>query len=152
MKKFLFLSLFMLTLSFASHAQFGAPAAFPLAAGDTLNNTDTVAKVIKATAGYSVVGIQVNLNKLSGTVAGKVYVYASMDSRNYAVIDSASYTAVPAGASGSVFGAIGSYTHTAILKEDRTPYAYYLVAATSSGTVSAPVQVVYTLRKYSTTQ
>lgn len=148
MKKILsFLFAFTLLFAVGAKAQFGTAYAFPLVQGDTLTNTDTVAKVIKTTAGYSEIGVQVNLNKISGTVAGKVYLFASNDTRSYFLIDSASYAAIPAGASGSVFGAIGSYTHTAYIKATGSPWVYYTVAATSSGTVSAPVQVLYTLRK-----
>ena len=149
MKKLLIICSFLL-IGIASQAQFGSAATFPLAKGDTLNNVDTVAKVITATTGYNAIGIQVNVNVLSGTLAGKVYLYASMDNRNYSLIDSASYASVPAGATNSVFGPSAGYTNVAVIKEIGVPFTHYLVAPTSSGTVSAQVRVSYTLRKYST--
>lgn len=150
MKNILILFSFLL-IGFVSKAQFGQAATFPLVKGDTLNNVDTVAKVITATAGYADIGVQVKVNVLSGTLTGKVYLYASMDNRNYALIDSsANYAPIPAGATGSTFGAPNGYTHTATIRERGVPFTYYLVAPVSSGTVSAAVQVSYTLRKYST--
>jgi hypothetical protein len=132
-------------LSFSANAQFGRAASFPLVAGDTLTNTDTVAKVITATAGYSASGIQVNLTKLSGTVAGKAYLYQSLDGINYVVTDSASYTTLstttPSIQSPSV-------TATAMFSKNPVPSVYYEVVATSSGTVSMVCRVLYTLRKY----
>ena len=132
------------------HAQFGTPATFPTVAGDTLNNVDTVAKVISASAGYNEIGIQVNLNQISGTVAGKVYLYGSMDNTNFTIVDSATYHTVAPGNATSTFGVRNGYTHMATMTETHAPYWRYIVAATSTGTVSAPVQVLYTLRKYST--
>ena len=149
MKNILIILAFLL-IGVASKAQFGSAATFPLVQGDTLTNTDTIAKVITASAGYNAIGIQVKVNVLSGTLAGKVYLYASMDTRNYALIDSASYASVPAGATNSVFGPSAGYTHVAILNETKAPFTRYLIAPVSSGTVSAPIQVSYTLRKYST--
>lgn len=157
MKRLLFLLLTIATIFTVetAHAQapYGKAFVFPLIAGDTLNNIDTVAKVIPATAGYSTLGIQANLNKLSGTLTTglgcKLYLYRSInDSRNYVLVDSALYVAVPVGAAGSVFGATNGYTHTAQITVDRSPGVYYLVAATSTGTVSAAVQIGYTARQY----
>ena len=149
MKNILIILAFLL-IGVASKAQFGSAATFPLVQGDTLTNTDTIAKVITASAGYNAIGIQVKVNVLSGTLAGKVYLYASMDTRNYALIDSANYVVIPAGSTGSVFGPPIGYTHVAILNETKAPFTRYLIAPVSSGTVSAPIQVSYTLRKYST--
>lgn len=150
MKKLFLLLLMSASIMLGAKAQFGSAAVFPLVAGDTLNNVDSVAKIITASAGYKDLGIQVNLNKLSGTVGGKVYLYASMDKRNYTLIDSASYNAIPVGGSGSIFGVSNGYTHVAIISRTGTPFTNYLVVPTSSGTVSAPIQVSYTLRKYIT--
>lgn len=149
MKNILIILAFLL-IGVASKAQFGSAATFPLVQGDTLTNTDTIAKVITASAGYNAIGIQVKVNVLSGTLAGKVYLYASMDTRNYALIDSANYVVIPAGATGSVFGPPIGYTNVATLNETKAPFTRYLIASVSSGTVSAPIQVSYTLRKYST--
>ena len=151
MKKFItILSVILCFATITSHAQVAGAYAFPLAAGDTLTNTDTAARSFVVSGGYGSMSVQVNLNKLSGTVAGKVYLYAASDSRNYTLIDSASYVAIPAGASGTIFGAAAGYTHVARISRSAPSDTKYLVAATSSGTVSAPVQFIYALKKYTT--
>jgi len=139
----------MLTVTFsvASRAQFSTAYTFPVVAGDTLNNVDSVAKLVRATAGYNCMGFKADLNKLSGTVAGKLYLYASNTNDSWALIDSATYSPIPAGVSGTTMGALNGYTHTAVIQEPRVPWTYYLVVPTSSGTVQAPVRVSYILRK-----
>ena len=149
MKKFItILSVILCLATITSNAQVGGAYAFPLAAGDTLTNTDTAARSFLVSGGYQTMNIQVNLNKLSGTVAGKVYLYAASDARNYTLIDSSSYVAIPAGAGSSIFGAVGGYTHVARIKVSSPGDTKFLVAATSSGTVSAPVQFIYALKKH----
>ena len=142
----LFVGLFGL-LGFSANAQFGRAAAFPLIAGDTLNNTDTVTKTITATAGYICGAIQVNLSKISGTVGGKAYLYQSLDGANFVVTDSATYTTLS-----TTVPSITTPTVTAVAQFQKTPLpsTYYAVVATSTGTVSMQVRVLYTLRKYST--
>lgn len=129
-------------------AQIGGAIAFPHVAGDTLSNTDSVFKVVSNSGLASTINIQVNLNKLSGTVAGKVYLYKSNDTRNWVLADSASYTAIPAGASGTAFGATGSYTHTAQITVTPAQATRYGILATSSGTVSADTQFLYAIKQY----
>ena len=143
MKNIIFLLSF-LSLGYASQAQFGNAAVFPLVAGDTLTNADTVVKVIKASAGYSAEGIQINLNKISGTIAGKAYLYQSLDGVNYWVTDSATYTTLS-----TTTPSIQNPTATAIatFSKVESPSVYYAVVAISSGTVSAQIRVYYTLRK-----
>lgn len=141
MKKFIVLFI-SIVLSFGAKAQFGSAATFGLVAGDTLANVDTVQKIIKATAGYNAIGIQVNVNKLSGTLTGKVYLSQSFDGANYQITDSASY--IPTITSSY---STPTYTNTAIIEKQTVPGVWYRVWATSTTTVSAPVQVWYTLRK-----
>lgn len=125
-----------------SEAQFGSAATFQTVAGDTLANVDTVSKVIKATAGYNAIGVQVNVKVLTGTLAGKAYLYKSYDGINYQVSDSASYVPIISSSYN-----IPTYTHTAIFEKVTVPSVNYRVWAVSTGTVSAPVQISYTLRK-----
>ena len=134
-------------LSAASHAQFSSAYTFPVVAGDTLNNVDSVAKLVRATAGYNCMGFKVDLNKISGTVAGKFYLYASNTNDSWALIDSAVYAPIPAGVPGTTMGALNGYTHTAVIQETKVPWTYYLLVPTSTGTVSAPIRVSYVLRK-----
>jgi hypothetical protein len=130
----------------SAHAQTGTASAFPLIAGDTLVNTDTVFKKIPITAGYSSMGVQVNLKKGTGTLGGKVYLYTSLDGANYLLTDSASFTAVPTFATTL---ASTSYTHVAVISKVAPAGASYIVAATQAGSLTAsPVQVLYTSRRY----
>ncbi|MBS1915664.1 MAG: hypothetical protein JST87_05265 [Bacteroidetes bacterium] len=145
MKKFFCLIALVSAFCFQSHAQFATATTFPLIAGDTLTNTDTVTKVIKATAGYEASSIQVNLNKISGTIGGKVYLFQSDDGVNFIVTDSANYTTLST-TTPSI--QTPSATASAIFLKNPIHSVYYLVAATSTGTVSAQVRVLYTLRKW----
>lgn len=141
MKKFLILFI-ALAISFAGKAQSGSAATFGLVAGDTLVNVDTVSKVIKATAGYNATAIQVNVKVSTGTLAGKAYIYQSLDGVNYTITDSAAYVPIVASSYN-----VATYTHTAYFTKVTVPSVYYRIWAVSTGTVSAPVQVWYTLRK-----
>ena len=134
-------------------AQSGNAYTFPLIAKDTLTNADTLTKSIHITEGISELGIQVVVNKLSGTLAGKAYLYQSLDGKNYLLTDSASYTAVPvvgSAARGTVVTATG--TNVATFYKTETPSCYYVVQSLTSGTVSAVFTVSYTARKKSVIQ
>lgn len=139
MKKFLFI-LFVLSLSVAMNAQ--NATLMPLAAGDTLAqsaSSDTVTKVIRATAGYSAIGIQVNMTKLSGTGSGKAYLEGSLDGTNYVLTDSSSaFTDIT--------------TNVAQFSKTSAPWTYYRVRVrpmgAATGTQSSIVRVYYVLRKH----
>lgn len=147
MKNFLLLCSFFLVITTVARAQspYGIAATFPLVAGDTLNNTDSVFKDIPITAGYNTIGITVDLTKISGTVAGKAILYGSTDGVTYFPTDSMSYV-VPLTSSYKT----PTVTNMAYFQKTGAPWTHYLVAATSSGTVSAQVRVKYTLRYTST--
>lgn len=144
MKKFLVLMVMSLGLILSTSIESNAQSAtlLPLIAGDTLSqsaSSDTVTKVIRATAGYSAIGIQVNQTKLSGTGSGKVYLYGSLDGTNYVVTDSsAAFTDVT--------------TNTAFFTKVTAPYTYYKVQArpmgAATGTQSAIVRVYYVMKKH----
>jgi hypothetical protein len=142
MKNFFLLSCVILA-AFVGKAQspYGTAGTFALAAGDTLNNVDTVFKVLPVTAGYGTVGITVNLTKISGTVAGKAILYGSMDGVTFFPTDSANY-AVPLTSSHGT----PTVTNIASFSKTGAPWTSYLITATSSGTVSAQVRVKYVLR------
>lgn len=117
---------------------------FPLVAGDTLTTSssrDTVTKIITATAGYSALGIQVVTTKVSGTIAGKAYLYSSLDGTNYTLTDSSAAFA-------------NQTTNTAFFtKTGGIPYTYYKVTVQdaiggSTSTQANIVRVYYVLRRY----
>jgi hypothetical protein len=155
MKKILILLLLVVggLATKAQVAPYGKAYVFPTIAGDTLTNVDTVAKVIPATAGYSVLGIQVNANVLSGSLAGKAYIYQSLDGYNYTLTDSVAYSATPTFTS-TIYpaGISPTYTNVATFQKTTSPSVYYLVEARSTTTVSAPVQILYTARPYYVTK
>jgi fructose-specific component phosphotransferase system IIB-like protein len=132
MKKFLSL-LLVAGLFTASEAKAQSATLMPLVAGDSISTSsslDTVSKVISATAGYSALGIQVVTTKVSGTVAGKAYLYSSLDGTNYVVTDSSSAFANPT-------------TNTAFFTKVTTPYTYYKVQVRGAdGAASTQVNIV----------
>jgi len=147
MKKLIYLMLVSMALFTASsNAQTNAQGSyftFPVIAGDSLVNADTVFKKISITDGYGSVGIQVSIKKGTGTLDGKFYLYSSING-NYVLTDSASFSAVPTAALISN----GGYTHTAIIRKTDPSDAFFLVAATQAGSLtSSPVRVSYTARK-----
>src|ERR1700744_5749945 len=150
MKKIFFLLALVASFAFVNTAtaQYNTARVFSLQVGDTLNNTDSAIRVFQNTVGIASMGIQVNLNKISGTVAGKVYLYASNDSRAWNLIDSANYNLIPVGGIGSTFGPLGNYQYSAAINRPTAPFQYYAIVATSSGTVSAATQFEITTRKY----
>lgn len=115
---------------------------FPLLAGDSIstsNSLDTVSKTIGVTAGYSSLAIQVVTTKISGTVAGKAYLYSSMDGSNYVLTDSSAAFA-------------NQTTNTALFSKTAPPYRYYQVQVRTQGVDGSTqvnrVRVYYVLRRH----
>jgi hypothetical protein len=139
----------MIGLSFFSEqakAQSGSSYTFPVIAGDSLVTADTVFKRINVTAGYSSVGIQVDIKKGTGTLDGKFYLYKSVNGGRFVLSDSASFSAVVTHAS---LITNAGYTHTAIIEKVAPAGTRYLVAAVQTGSLTAsPVLVSYTARKH----
>lgn len=146
MKKLFFLLALVVGFGISTHAQAGFAYKFPTVAGDSLVNTDTIFKKIIVTAGYSVLGVQVNIKKGTGTLAGAAYLYTSWDGINYHPTDTASYVTTTA------FSTVApTYTNMATFSKPTPAACYYYVVIVSTGTVaSSPVQVLYTTRKYGT--
>jgi len=138
------MSTVLLITSQTTQAQSGNSYSFPVIAGDSLVNADTVFKKVSITAGYTSAGFQVSIKKGTGTLDGKMYLYSSVNGSNYVLTDSASYTAVPVNALISN----GGYTYTAIINKAAPSGSRYIVAATQAGSLtSSPVLVSYTARK-----
>ncbi len=144
MKKFMTILVVMMAmaLSYTNTAKAQSATLFPLVYGDTIiasSSSDTVSKVIPVTAGYSVMGVQVNATKVSGTVALKAYIYGSMDGSNYVISDSSA--------------AFADQTTNVVQFQKTTPaYTYYKVMVrpptTAASTQSVIIRVRYVLRKY----
>lgn len=143
MKKFSFLAV-ALVIGLSSMITTTATAqrftTLPLLAGDTLvmsSSSDTVTKVITATAGYSAAAFKVKLTEISGTTAGKVYLYGG-DGTDYNITDSTALTDV---ASQIVW-----------LTKTTTPYTHYKIEVRPMGaataTFSSIVRVSYVLKRH----
>lgn len=142
MKKLISL-LLVIGIAFTSLAQ--TATLLPLIAGDTISTSssrDTVAKVITATAGYSVASFEIGGTKISGTVSLKAYLYGSVLGTNYNLIDSSA--------------AFANQTTNAAWFIKTTPgYNYYKVTVQdpiggSTSTQAVQVRVGYVLKKYTT--
>lgn len=131
MKKMILIVLVALSFAFNTNAQVYSTS---VALGDTVVNTATVSKQFTASAGYSAIGVQAIITKISGTVAGTATFQGSIDNTNWETIGSA-YTITDA-SQAKAFTQIGN------------PYQYYRVKFTGSGTMSASVRIYYVLRKY----
>jgi hypothetical protein len=131
MKKFLMILSCVLALCVVGQAQV---TTMPLALGDTAVDAGVADKVFEVTAGYEGVIVQAIVTKISGTVAGTVGLYGSLDGTNYKQIGS-DFTATN----------VASQTHVFYVT---APVARYLkVVQTGSGTMSAVLTVKYLARK-----
>jgi hypothetical protein len=135
MKKLLFLFALVIASFSITHAQ--SATLLPLVAGDTLTNTDTLYKNISVTAGYSVLGLQVNVTKISGTVAGNVVLIGSLDGTNYQPVLGDTV-------------ALANTTGVQTLKFRRVAPegTSYRLLFISSGTQSYVPRIYYVLKKY----
>jgi hypothetical protein len=142
MKKIIFALVMIVGMLSFTNTQAQTATLLPLAAGDTISTSgtkDTVSKVINITAGYSALGIQVVTTKVSGTVAGKAYLMASIDGTNYTTTDSsAAFTDVT--------------TNTAFFTKVTTPYVKYKVEVREAGSATSTqaniVRVYYVARRH----
>lgn len=133
MKKLFALVLVVIGLSLTSQAQ--QVTLMPLAAGDTVVNAGTAAKVINATAGYQGIAIQAKATEISGTSAGTIQIQGSLDGSNYTNIGSA-YTVTDVASQSTMFYVTGPLPR------------YIKVLQTGSGTMSSVLTVRYVFRKH----
>lgn len=133
MKKFL--SIFILVAGLVMGANAQRASVFPLISADSLTNADTVTKILPATAGYAGVIINPVVTKVSGTGAGSVVLYQSLDGTNYSSTgDTLSLTDVAA-------------QQAFWVKTSPLP-VYYKVVGISSGTVVEILRVYYVFRRH----
>ena len=107
----------------------------PLVAGDTVVNTGSVTKTISVSAGYSAIGVQTVITKISGTVGGTAILYNSLDGTNYS-------------STGDTLTLTNVTTNSKVFGKVTAPGTYYKVVATGTGTMSAQVRLYYVLRKH----
>jgi len=122
----------MLALTAVTFGQ--SASVMPLTAGDTLTNADTLYKVIKVTAGYSALGIQPIINKISGTVAGNVILQVSLNGVDYVNTDTLALTNVAK--QGTFWSKV------------TTPGVFYRLQFITAGTQSYVPTIYYVPRKH----
>lgn len=134
MKNLVFLFALVIGLVFQSQAQ--RATTMPLAAGDTVTNSDTAAKIISPITGsYSGIVIQAKATEISGTSAGTIKVQGSLDGVNYDTLTAAK----------TVLD-VASQTHSFYIA---APLPVYLkVLQTGSGTMSSVLSVKYVLKRF----
>lgn len=132
MKHFIFLLAVVIGLSTTTRAQ--NATLMPLMAGDTLNNTDTLYKVVHATAGYSTIAIQPVVTKISGTVAGNVILQVSLNGVNYVNTDTLALS--------------NQATNTQAWGKITTPFRFYRLQFITAGTQSYIPRIYYVLKKH----
>lgn len=140
MKKLILIALMFAGI--AAHAQFGSGVKLPLAIGDTLGKGTAATqtnKFISATGGYSGGVIQVVLTSQSGTPAGGISLYQSVDGVTYNRL-------LPSSAADSLVLGATSLSYTWKITGPLPPMIK--VHATNSGTQNTLVKVWYVLRKY----
>lgn len=95
------------------------------AVSDTVTNTGTAYVQLEVEGVYQQVSIQAIVTKISGTVAGTVILYASIDGTNFNAIGTDTLTNTDV------------TTNTKVWVTSNTPYKYYRITATGSGTMAA---------------
>lgn len=100
--------------------------------GETLTNADTVSVVTDGIADGSVLKIQATAIRLTGTLAGKIYLKETVNGVDYVTLDSLTLTNVPRA--------------TKIFNVSSLPAAKYSLEFVTSGTVTA-TPFVYMLRR-----
>ena len=105
---------------------------------DTLTNSATVNMQLPISGFQNVVSIQPLVTKISGTTAGTLRLYGSLDGTNYVRINATTDSLVLANTAG---------VQTKIFLVNNSPYAYYQVRVTGTGTESTKVQTYAIWRK-----
>lgn len=105
------------------------------ASTDTLTNAGSVAQIKQITGYHKVLSIQTTVTKVTGTPAGTVVLYGSLDGVTYDTIPSTER-----------FTITNVSTQTIVWPLGVSNYAYYKVLTTGSGTQSSRVKSYYILR------
>lgn len=126
----------ILCVVFALSANGQTVTTMPLILGDTVVNTATVSKTLPViSGGYSGAAVQYVLTKISGTIAGKTYLYNSLDNVNYgAPIDSNVNT--------------DQTTNTFVFRRTAPTSNYLKVVTTGAGTMSGQIRIKYSYKYY----
>lgn len=107
---------------------------------DTVTNTGTKTLTLRVNSWYRTVVIQPVLTKISGTVGGTVTLQGSNDGTNYVTVSS-SYS------DAQTLSASNVATQTKLFKITGSPYAYYRLSYTGTGTMSCKIRGYVWLQK-----
>jgi hypothetical protein len=109
------------------------------ASGDTVTNTATKACSLKVVNSYKQVIVQAVITKISGTVGGTLTLQGSVDGVNFVTVDSALFVAdgqaLPTYTATNTAGA-----QSKIWIMSTTPYLFYKLSYTGTGTMSATLK------------
>lgn len=119
MKRLIFSLIVVLTFAFSMNGQ---RILRPLPLLDTVANTGSSEHVITVSGTFNNGVFQHVGTKISGTVAGKTYLYGSVDNVNYIKLDS--------------FTNVNVTTNSVIFTQTRPMYPYYKIGSTGTGTMS----------------
>lgn len=116
----------------AKHAVSNMKSSYDLTS-DTCTNAGTTYVGLTVNNYYETVTIQAVVTKISGTVAGTVTVQGSNDGTNFVTVDSDYITS-------STLSPTNQTTNTKIFIITGSPYKYYRLSYTGSGTMSATLK------------
>lgn len=128
----LFLSLIIFSLNVSAQASQMTGA---YTTGDTVINTATKACSLRVVNSYKQIIIEANIVKVSGTVAGTVTLQGSIDGTNFVTVDSAAI--VSNHSPFPTFTATNVATQNKIWIINQSPYLWYKLSYTGSGTMQA---------------
>lgn len=122
----------MSMILFASNSKAQYATLIPLTAGDTITNTGSASKLITLTAGYSGVCIMPAYKKISGTNAGNIVLYQSLNNVDFR----------------STGDTLKLSTDSVAVWNKASPVpVYYKVQGTGSGSMAGWLRVHYVARK-----
>lgn len=112
---------------------------------DTVTNSGTNSVTLQVQQSYQSLGIQVVVTKLSGTAAGTVTLQGSNDGSNYVTVSTAYLEAISSAApfttSGTATLSVTNVTtNTKIFVVRGSPYQYYRLSHTGSGTMACTLK------------
>lgn len=136
MKKYILIFSLLIGILFSANAQFTVGVKMPQATTDSIKTGAlTVTKYLTLQGGYNSVSIAPVVTKVSGTIAGKVYIAGTIDGTNYsAALDSLTLSNVT--------------TNHTIWKISGNPYWKYKIWAVGTGTMNGLLNVWYLVRKH----
>ena len=107
------------------------------ASGDTVVNAGTKACSLKVANPYHQVSIHALMTKISGTVAGTLTLQGTVDGVTWVTVDSALYAGT---ATASTFTATNVASQSKIWIVNNSPYLWFKLTWTGTGTMSATLK------------